>query len=165
MPEESQHSFSGSELDLDVAQPDDFHILVDFDTVAPAPAAMPGGGPEEPTPAGMPQAAAQIEVRSQEAITAAMNTIRAMALQTDQMLQSIPGGAQPRMIKVKFGIRLDFQVGAILAKSGAGATMEVEMEWARRSDDVLRVLNAATDVQEALFADAGAPASGDDGAG
>lgn len=96
------------------------------------------------------KAAEQIEARSKNAISAAMSTIRQMALETDLMRKGIPGGAQPRMVKVKFGVNLNFEVGAVLAKSGVGATLEVELEWARASDDILRVLHAATDVEAAL---------------
>ena len=134
---------------LGVANPDEFQIMVEFSepTVPVAQPVARGRG-------GAQVAASQIEQRSQHAIRAAMNTIREMALQTDLMRQGIPGGSQPRMVKVKFGINLDFEVGAFLAKSGVGATMEVELEWARRSDDVLRVLRAETDVEGALFTEA-----------
>jgi len=145
MPEQNRTLLTGNELGLDVNAPDRFQIIVDFpDTGMPiAPAAQEGipqpAGAAMPPPAAMPRSVQEIETRSRSAISAAMNTIREMALQTDAMLDEIPGGAQPRMIRVKFGVQLDFQIGAILAKSGAGATLEVELEWARRSDDVLRV--------------------------
>lgn len=137
MSDSSRQTFAGSDLGLDVEQPDDFHIIVEFGRDG---AAVIAPDPDAPTPAGLPQPAQEIEARSRAAIDAAMQTIRSMALQTDDMLKSIPGGAQPRMIRVKFGIQLDFQVGAIMAKSGAGATLEVEMEWTRHADDVLRLI-------------------------
>lgn len=132
---------------LGLRNADEFQIMVEFSE----PSALPESS-QAVTRGGNP--AAQIQERSEHAITAAMKTIREMALQTDAMRKGIPGGSQPRMVKVKFGINLDFEVGAFLAKSGVGATMEVELEWARRSDDVLRVLKADTDVKEALTADA-----------
>jgi hypothetical protein len=160
---------AGQATTVPVTGLDDFQILVDFPTPAMPPAAAQASAPRTsaaatPLPAaqigmrGMGDAAKQIEQRSKNAITAAMGTIQAMALETDLMRKGIPGGSQPRMIKIKFGINLDFEVGALLAKSGVGATMEVEMEWARRSDDVLRVLRAETDVDGALFTDADASA-------
>lgn len=63
------------------------------------------------------------------------------------------------MVKIKFGVNLDFEVGALLAKSSAGATREGELEWARRSDDVLRVLRAETDVENALFTSTESPSA------
>jgi hypothetical protein len=149
MPESEQHELSGSELGLDVEQPDNFHIIVDFGTSAPAPAATPVSDPGVPTPAGLPQPAQEIQARSQAAIEAAMETIRTMALKTETMLQSIPDGAQPRAMRVKFGIQLDFQVGAIMAKSGAGATLEVEMEWAREPDEMVQIVRALAERREA----------------
>lgn len=134
---------------LDLQNADEFQIMVEFSEPS-----MPQPGHVGTRGGSARNATSQIEQRSQGAIRAAMSTIREMALQTDAMRQGIPGGSQPRMVKVKFGINLDFEVGAFLAKSGVGATMEVELEWARRSDDVLRVLKADTDVDGALFTDA-----------
>lgn len=147
---------------LPVDDPDEFQIMVEFPDGPPA-SPVPRGG-VEPMPRGASSQAEQIEERSKYAVRAAMNTIREMALQTDLMRKGIPGGSQPRMIKIKFGVRLDFEVGAILAKSSAGATMEVELEWARRSDDVLRVLRAETDVDGALFTSSDAPGDADQSA-
>ncbi len=155
MAEKAQRTLTGADLALDVEQPQEFQVLVEFDEAElmdAAAQAMPrGAAPRGATSRGLTE---QIQTRSTQAIDAAMNTIREMALQTDLMRKGIPGGSQPRMVKVKFGINLDFEVGALLAKSSAGATMEVELEWARRSDDVLRVLRAETDVDGALFTDA-----------
>lgn len=138
--------------DLGLENPNEFQILVEF--------------PEQPMPLESPQPSAfargssdmtnRLEERSEHAIQSAMKTIREMALQTDLMRKGIPGGSQPRMVKVKFGIKMDLKFGAFLAETTAGATMEIEMEWARRSDDVLRVLRAETDVKGALFTDADA---------
>ena len=145
------NQINGQDLDLPVDNPDEFNILVQFpDDAAAQPATR--GAPR----AGSTRSAQQIEARSKSAIQAAMNTIQEMAKQTDMMRKGIPGGSQPRMVKIKFGVQLDFQVGAFLAKASSGATMEVELEWARRSDDVLRVLRAETDVDGALFTDADA---------
>lgn len=145
MTEDHRTHLSGSDLGLDA---DRFHIIVDFsdDSSPPPPAQsprppLPAAAPQSFSPevAASPRSIEEIERRSQAAIGAAMNTIRAMALETNDMLEQIPGGAQPRMIKVKFGVQLNVELGAILAKSNAGATLEVELEWARRADDVLRV--------------------------
>ncbi len=155
MAAQRREALNGNDLALGVGDPQEFQVLVQFDETelieAAAAQPVPRGAKHGPTPRGLTE---QIEERSTQAIAAAMNTIRELALQTDRMRKGIPGGSQPRMIKVKFGINLDFEVGALLAKSGAGATMEVELEWARRSDDVLRVLRAETDVDGALFTDA-----------
>lgn len=142
MTEDHRTHLSGPDLGLDT---DKFHIIVDFSDdrspVTPAQTPQPASAPQSYAPemAATPRSIQEIEQRSQAAIGAAMNTIRAMALQTNDMLEQIPGGAQPRMIKVKFGVQLNVELGAILAKSNAGATLEVELEWARRADDVLRV--------------------------
>ena len=154
-----QEQISGSDANLNVEKPDEFQILVDFPDMPLAASELDVDDADVEfglmeTMARGASAADQITQRSQSAIEAAMATIQEMALQTDIMRKGIPGGSQPRMIKVKFGISLDFEVGALLARSGVGATMEVELEWARRSDDVLRVLRAETDVEQVLFREA-----------
>ena len=156
----NQEQTTGKTIDpdnLDVETPDEFQIRVDFPNIPPGAAS---GEIDESdiefgvmdTLTGGASVAEQMEERSKKAILAAMATIQEMALQTDLMRKGIPGGSQPRMIKIKFGVNLDFEAGALLARSGVGATMEIELEWARRSDDVLRVLRAETDVDNALFA-------------
>jgi len=49
-----------------------------------------------------------------------MNIIRAMALATNDILKQIPGDAQSHMIKIKFGVQLNVELGAFLANSNAG---------------------------------------------
>ncbi len=151
MAEDQRTHFSGPDLGLNT---DEFHIIVDFSDdsppLPPAQTPQPAAAPQSFSSgaATTPRSIREIEQRSQAAIGAAMNTIRAMALQTNDMLEQIPGGAQPRMIKVKFGVQLNVELGAILAKSNAGATLEVELEWARRADDVLRVTTWDEDESE-----------------
>lgn len=137
VPASSREETSREETRSELDAPADFAVRVEF--------------PEAPDGDVSFGLTDTIEERSRAAIRAAMNTIQEMALQTDLMRKGIPGGSQPRMIKVKFGINLDMKAGALIAQSGVGATMEVELEWARRSDDVLRVLRAETEADEALF--------------
>lgn len=154
-----QNQISGHDADLNVENPEEFQIIVDFPSVPPP---LAGEGVDDSdvdfglmeTMTGRGSVAERMEARSKAAIQSAMATIQEMAMQTDLMRKGIPGGSQPRMIKIKFGVNLDFEAGALLARSGVGATMEIELEWARRSDDVLRVLRAETDVDAALFTDA-----------
>lgn len=153
----SDTHITGNDANLPVDNPEEFQIRVDFPN-APPPVATGDiddadveFGLMDTITGGGASVAERMESRSKNAILAAMATIQEMVLQTDLMRQGIPGGSQPRMIKIKFGINLDFEAGALLARSGVGATMEIELEWARRSDDVLR---AETDVDGALFTDA-----------
>lgn len=142
---------------LGLTNSDEFQIFVEFTEAELLERGVEPGAVGR----GFGDATAQLQERSQNAIKAAMETIREMAMQTDLMRKGIPGGSQPRMVKIKFGINMDVQFGAFLAKAGANATMEVELEWARRSDDVLRVLRAETDVDSALFTDADERKAGD----
>lgn len=152
----NQDQINGNDANLNVENADEFQIRVDFPNAPPSAASGEIDAADVDfglmdTLTGGACVAERMEERSKSAILAAMTTIQEMALQTDLMRKGIPGGSQPRMIKIKFGVNLDFEAGALLARSGVGATMEIELEWARRSDDVLRVLRAETDVESALF--------------
>lgn len=152
----NQDQINGNDANLNVENADEFQIRVDFPNAPPSAASGEIDAADVDfglmdTLTGGASVAERMEERSKSAILAAMTTIQEMALQTDLMRKGIPGGSQPRMIKIKFGVNLDFEAGALLARSGVGATMEIELEWARRSDDVLRVLRAETDVESALF--------------
>lgn len=58
------------------------------------------------------------EVR--EAATAALTQFRAMACRPDE-------------VEIAFGVRLDAQVGAVLAKTGVQGNFEVKLTWRREA--------------------------------
>ncbi|MCB0100377.1 MAG: hypothetical protein KDE46_31830, partial [Caldilineaceae bacterium] len=83
---------------LNVENPDEFQIRVDFPNIPPGAAS---GEIDESdiefgvmdTLTGGASVAEQMEERSKKAILAAMATIQEMALQTDLMRKGIPGGS------------------------------------------------------------------------
>lgn len=89
-------SLEGQDLALDVDNPEEYHVLVEFPE---APQVEP---PPEATPRGVARggvSAHQIEQRSRQAIQAAMKTIREMALQTDLMRK----GGYSRRVAAAYG--------------------------------------------------------------
>jgi hypothetical protein len=110
-------AFGGATAGLSIPLPADFAIRVDF------PKNADSGRDSEATDS--------LGERSQNAIRAAMQTIQAMAVQSDQMRKALPMDSQPNRINLKFGITLDSAAGALIAQSGIGATLEVELEWKR----------------------------------
>ena len=134
-------------MQQDLDSPANFKILVAFDEDVDAKyleASAKRGATEE----AQPRSLQTVAEKSKVAIQAAMDTIQEMALQTDKMRQSIPGVSQPQAIRVKFGVQLDFEVGALLAKSNVGATMEVELEWAQPADNVFHLTADAANPTE-----------------
>jgi len=70
---------------------------------------------------------ADLARESATAITKAMETIREVG---ERATETITGMARPPAeAELKFGIRLDAEAGALVAKASAGATLEVTLTW------------------------------------
>ncbi|MEZ4708566.1 MAG: hypothetical protein R3A44_15260 [Caldilineaceae bacterium] len=112
----NQDQINGNDANLNVENADEFQIRVDFPNAPPSAASGEIDAADVDfglmdTLTGGASVAERMEERSKSAILAAMTTIQEMALQTDLMRKGIPGGSQPRMIKIKFGVNLDFEAG------------------------------------------------------
>ena len=70
--------------------------------------------------------------KSREAIDKAMNTINHMAQRTIDSLDTVTN--KPSEVEVEFGIKLDVESGALIAKTGAEASLTVKMVWRRDND-------------------------------
>ena len=67
--------------------------------------------------------------KSAEAINKAMNTISQMAQRTITAIDTVTN--KPSEVEVEFGIKLDVESGALIAKTGAEASLTVKMVWKR----------------------------------
>jgi hypothetical protein len=67
--------------------------------------------------------------QSQKALTLAMATIRAMAYRVSQTINKIEDQVRPDEAEVEFGITLDAEAGAMLAKASTGAQIKVKLKW------------------------------------
>jgi hypothetical protein len=74
-----------------------------------------------------------IVAKSQEAIDAALKSMRAMAKKTLKSIQNIPLSERPNSISVSFGLTLTAEGGALLAKAGVEAAINVTMTWEHKS--------------------------------
>ena len=68
--------------------------------------------------------------KSAEAINKAMNTIGNMAQRTIAAIDTVTN--KPSEVEVEFGIKLDVESGALIAKTGAEASLKVKMVWKRK---------------------------------
>jgi signal transduction histidine kinase len=66
---------------------------------------------------------------SKKAIERAMKSMRGMAKRTMQTIREIPLTDRPNSLTVAFGLKLDAEAGAVVAKAGAEATINVTMTW------------------------------------
>lgn len=67
--------------------------------------------------------------KSQEAVDHALKTMRRMAKKTMKAINAIPVSEKPNTISVSFGLKLTAEGGAIIAKAGVEAGINVTMTW------------------------------------
>jgi hypothetical protein len=70
-----------------------------------------------------------LQEQSDRAIRAAMRTMQGMAYRVVGTLAKLEEIARPDEAEVEFGINLDAEAGAVLAKASAGAQLTVKMKW------------------------------------
>lgn len=71
----------------------------------------------------------EIQARAQRALNLAMGTIRAMAYRVSRAVKSLEDQVRPDEAEIEFGVNLDAEAGALLAKAGAGAQITVTLKW------------------------------------
>jgi hypothetical protein len=71
-----------------------------------------------------------MQEQSQKALNYAMGTIRTMAYHVAQTMDGLEDRVRPDEAEVEFGITLDAEAGAMLAKASTGAQIKVKLKWA-----------------------------------
>jgi hypothetical protein len=66
---------------------------------------------------------------SAEALENAMRTVRAMAQWVETTIDDLAGN--PDQVEVEFGVKMDFEGQALIAKAGAEAAISVSLTWQR----------------------------------
>jgi len=69
----------------------------------------------------------ELAEKSVRAINKAMETIREMAQRVADTVQNLPG--KPQTVEVDFGLKLSAEAGALIAKTGVGANINVKLTW------------------------------------
>jgi hypothetical protein len=67
--------------------------------------------------------------KSKEAMDDAMKSISGMAKKTVKAIKDIPVSERPTTISVAFGLKLNAEGNAVVAKAGMEATLNVTMTW------------------------------------
>lgn len=70
-----------------------------------------------------------MQEQSQKALNLAMGTIRGMAYRIAQTIDALENSFRPDEAEVEFGITLDAEAGAMLAKASTGAQIKVKLKW------------------------------------
>jgi hypothetical protein len=68
-------------------------------------------------------------VKARESLESAMDQIRAFANTTLGKLEDL--ARQPEQVEVEFGIRLNAEAGAVIARTGAEGHLQVKLTWTR----------------------------------
>ena len=72
--------------------------------------------------------------KSKEAIDHAMKSMQGMAKKTVRAIKKIPISERPHTVEVSFGLKLTAEGGALVAKAGVEAAINVTMTWNRKED-------------------------------
>ena len=99
----------------------DAPILVDFTMPGVQPVAIMRGEAQMD----------ELAKKSQKAIDHAMSTIQNMASKVVAAIKELPKSELPDKVEVEFGLKLDAEAGAMIAKAGAEASIVVTLAWER----------------------------------
>ncbi len=73
--------------------------------------------------------------RSSEALGNALKTIKDVATKVADTANSIKLSERPDKIEIEFGLELDTEGNAIIAKAGAKVNLTVRMAWSQTKED------------------------------
>ena len=100
-------------------------ILIEFDV---------GSGVRKVSRAGKDMDA--LAKKSKQALDHAMNTIHHMARRVSATIDSLdPVAARPSEVEASFALKLETEVGAVIAKAGLGAEINVKLIWKSQKGD------------------------------
>ena len=71
----------------------------------------------------------KLKEESEKALNMAMGTVRSMAYRVSKTMETMDAKVRPNEAEIEFGVNLDMEVGAWLAKTGAGAQITVKLKW------------------------------------
>ena len=91
-------------------------------------------------PAALVDRTEKMKQQSRKALNLAMGTIRAMAYRVAKTVNALEDKARPDEAEVEFGITLDAESGALLAKASAGAQIKVKLKWIVAQPERAKVL-------------------------
>jgi butyrate kinase len=109
---------TGDQMAVSTAADEEFVVLIEW------PGAQPGV-----VKASRGERLKVMQEQSQKALNLAMGTIRAMAYRVAKTIGQLEDMARPDEAEVEFGITLDAEAGAMLAKASTGAQIKVKLKW------------------------------------
>jgi len=95
-------------------------------------------GGYEPVAKGEPSET--LKEQSEKALNVAMGTLRAMAYRVSKTMREMDQQARPHEAEVEFGVNLDAEAGAWLAKTSVGAQLTVKLKWVIERPERVEIL-------------------------
>ncbi len=71
----------------------------------------------------------KMQDEAERAINIAMGSIRSMARRVAKTMDALDDKVRPDEAEIEFGINLDAEAGAFLAKASSGAQITVKLKW------------------------------------
>jgi hypothetical protein len=78
-----------------------------------------------------PERLEELTGKSQKALDSAMSAVTNMARRVKATLTELPASELPDKIELGFGLKLNAEAGAYIAKSGVEAAIDVKLVWER----------------------------------
>ena len=88
-------------------------------------------------------AMSKFQEKSEEALQAALQTIREMARRVAQTMDEMADSIRPDEAEVEFGVNLNLESGALLAKASSGAQLSVRLSWSKSPSRVQAAVRPA----------------------
>ncbi|OQY29699.1 MAG: hypothetical protein B6I38_07950 [Anaerolineaceae bacterium 4572_5.1] len=103
---------------LETNPEEDFTILIQWADGKSGQRLAAGGGVPE-----------KLKEKSETALNMAMGTMRSMAYRVSKTMNKMDDKIRPDEAEIEFGVNLDMESGAWLAKTSVGAQMTVKLKW------------------------------------
>jgi len=81
-----------------------------------------------------------LKEQSEKALNIAMGTLRSMAYRVSKTMREMDDQMRPQEAEVEFGVNLDAEAGAWLAKTSAGAQLTVKLKWVVEKPERVEIL-------------------------
>jgi hypothetical protein len=82
----------------------------------------------------------RLKEQSEKAPNVAMGTLRAMAYRVSRTMREMDDQMRPQEAEVEFGVNLDAEAGAWLARTSAGAQLTVKLKWVVEKPERVEIL-------------------------
>jgi len=111
----------------EIVTPEDYQILVEFSS-------MEQYGVRQTT-RGLGELPQELAEKSAKALDSALGAIQTVAHRVTETVRDIKIAERPNKVSVEFGLKLDAEAGAYIAKASTEAGFKVTLTWEHKDKD------------------------------